>query len=82
MKKLGIGDRVMVEGTIAALDGDGFQIMVRDGELPPVGTFYFSNLAGIREQPPTCAECGSDMSRNTISGVYYCDNDGGSSSRS
>jgi hypothetical protein len=47
-EEIKLGDRVIVEGTVAAIDGDGWQITIRDGGLPPVGTFYFSNPAGIR----------------------------------
>lgn len=43
-----IGSRVTVEGTVAALDGDGFQITIRDGKLPPIGTFYFSDASLIQ----------------------------------
>lgn len=43
-----IGQRVTVEGTIAALDDDGWQITIRDGSLPPIGTFYFSDASSIQ----------------------------------
>jgi len=43
-----IGQRVAVEGTIAALDDDGWKITIRDGNLPPIGTFYFSDASSIQ----------------------------------
>ncbi len=72
--KYNLGDRVTIEGTISALDGEGLHITIRDGELPPVGTFYFSHLAGIRKCPPTCSECGTDMM--PYGAIFRCDNCG------
>lgn len=70
--KIDVGQRVMVEGTVAAIDGEGWQITLHDGELPPIGTFYFSNAAGIHRTPPSCASCGVDMIERGP--VFVCPN--------
>ena len=80
MKVFKMGERVMVEGVIESYDKNGYNIQIKDGELTPIGTFYFSSVSNIRTCPPTCPECGMDMEKTE--GTYRCQNCGSLSGNS
>lgn len=86
-EELKVGTRVMVEGVVSSIDRDGVHIKIHDGELPIIGTFYFSYLNGIRMCPPTCSECGTDMeycrlTSLTFGPTFRCTNCGATSGQS